>query len=278
MIALIRERIISVIPSKYRGKSKKNNEEKLLLEQRDVLNAPKTKITFDTNYWKAAKTQLIAESHGKCAYCEIRYSTGGYGDVEHFRPKSIYWWLAYTYENYLFSCQLCNQLYKKDKFPYNGIKFPAPSSLLGTTSNKAIKRMCGNISPDPINIKSGYTLALFLQHHVAEKALLINPYYEDPEPYFAYSADDNLKEVIVISPSIDKAPFTKEMIDTFGLNRKELKEDRYDYFQKFYTFKRFSMRIDLPPDVINECKIEIEEMKKSDKPFAGMVRFFDKVL
>ena len=43
-----------------------------------------------------------------------------YGDVEHFRPKSKYWWLAYCYENYLYSCQMCNQRYKKAEFPIFG--------------------------------------------------------------------------------------------------------------------------------------------------------------
>ncbi len=41
----------------------------------------------------------------KCAYCEQRIE--GY-HVEHYRPKSIYYWLAYSWDNLLFCCSLCN--------------------------------------------------------------------------------------------------------------------------------------------------------------------------
>lgn len=43
-----------------------------------------------------------------------------YGDGEHYRPKSTYWWLAYNYDNYLASCTLCNQRFKEAKFPIRG--------------------------------------------------------------------------------------------------------------------------------------------------------------
>lgn len=49
-------------------------------------------------------------------------------DVEHYRPKTRtvgrdgqehvgYWWLAWTWENLLFSCDGCNRWEKKDLFP-----------------------------------------------------------------------------------------------------------------------------------------------------------------
>ena len=60
--------------------------------------------------WKAAKPQLKIESGGKCAYCESPTDTVAHGDVEHFRPKSVYWWLAYCYDNYVYACQICNQV------------------------------------------------------------------------------------------------------------------------------------------------------------------------
>jgi hypothetical protein len=54
----------------------------------------------------------------------------GYGDVEHFRPKAGYcqregsplrrpgyYWLAYAWDNLFFSCQLCNQRFKRNLFP-----------------------------------------------------------------------------------------------------------------------------------------------------------------
>jgi len=42
-----------------------------------------------------------------CAWCQCDLHVAP-GDVEHFRPKSLYWWLAYDFNNYLLSCPTCN--------------------------------------------------------------------------------------------------------------------------------------------------------------------------
>ncbi len=68
--------------------------------------------------------------HGKCAFCESKIKHIAHGDVEHFRPKAGwkqrrddpltqpgYYWLAYTWENLLLSCKICNQREKKNLFP-----------------------------------------------------------------------------------------------------------------------------------------------------------------
>ncbi|HEV7518961.1 MAG TPA: hypothetical protein VGR07_21935 [Thermoanaerobaculia bacterium] len=56
--------------------------------------------------------------HGRaCAYCQCDLPANDRGDVEHFRPKSIYWWLAYEFTNYLLSCSTCNRVHKKSRFP-----------------------------------------------------------------------------------------------------------------------------------------------------------------
>jgi hypothetical protein len=63
------------------------------------------------------KNQLFKAQHGKCAYCEKREEQAKWRDAEHYRPKSHYWWLAWTWENLLFTCIECNREYKKDQFP-----------------------------------------------------------------------------------------------------------------------------------------------------------------
>lgn len=56
--------------------------------------------------------------HGwACAYCQEDLPRGDRGDVEHFRPKNLYWWLAYEFDNYLLSCTVCNSSFKSKKFP-----------------------------------------------------------------------------------------------------------------------------------------------------------------
>lgn len=60
--------------------------------------------------------------HGKCAYCESRYTSTQPVDVEHYRPKGGveeapdhggYWWLAMKWENLLPSCIDCNRRRKQ---------------------------------------------------------------------------------------------------------------------------------------------------------------------
>lgn len=71
---------------------------------------------------------LWQAQHLKCAYCE-NVEQSKRNDVEHFRPAGQarrtekqaspgYWWLAYTWNNFLFSCRNCNQSGAKlDWFP-----------------------------------------------------------------------------------------------------------------------------------------------------------------
>ncbi len=76
------------------------------------------------------KSTLKLVQHEKCCFCEAYVSHVAHGDVEHFRPKGGfnndmgaplekpgYYWLAYDYDNLLFACQICNEIYKKNLFP-----------------------------------------------------------------------------------------------------------------------------------------------------------------
>ena len=74
-----------------------------------------TKIDF-TEY-DIVKPDLAAMQHNKCCYCEKREEQAKYRDVEHYRPKSLHWWLAWTWENLLFACIDCNREHKRDQFP-----------------------------------------------------------------------------------------------------------------------------------------------------------------
>lgn len=67
--------------------------------------------------WQASavRTALLGMQHGKCVYCEWPIPQD-YNDVEHFRPKSRYWWLALTWENLFYACPQCNRSAKNDAF------------------------------------------------------------------------------------------------------------------------------------------------------------------
>lgn len=78
----------------------------------------------------SVKELLRSSQRRKCAFCESCFDHTGYGDVEHFRPKAGYrqhaadelkqpgyYWLAYEWTNLYYSCQLCNQQFKRNHFP-----------------------------------------------------------------------------------------------------------------------------------------------------------------
>ncbi|MBI3681588.1 MAG: HNH endonuclease [Acidobacteria bacterium] len=69
--------------------------------------------------WGAAKPQLAAMSNDKCAYCEHPIGSKREGQVEHFKPKSLFPTLAYNWNNYFLACGGCNGA-KSDKWPDKG--------------------------------------------------------------------------------------------------------------------------------------------------------------
>lgn len=69
-----------------------------------------------SDLWREVKETLSKASHGKCWYCESK-NTRSDNAVDHYRPKGKvaeeeshpgYWWLAFDYANYRFSCTYCN--------------------------------------------------------------------------------------------------------------------------------------------------------------------------
>lgn len=85
-----------------------------LAQARQALRGGQT-VSFSE--YGAVKPDLAKMQHNKCCYCEKHEEQAKYRDVDHFRPKAPYWWLAWTWENLLFACMDCNREYKRDRFP-----------------------------------------------------------------------------------------------------------------------------------------------------------------
>ncbi len=117
---------------------------------REIIEGGKFPVSRDFRpLWSRYKHRFAEAQHdGKCAYCETRIRAGYPGDVEHYRPKAEvkeprdpgnrddtggeprgrrwrkptkpgYWWLAYRWDNYLYSCNRCNN-WKANGFPLRG--------------------------------------------------------------------------------------------------------------------------------------------------------------
>lgn len=281
MIKLTRERSETAIKPVFRGQRRIELNAKLIREHIEILNNTKEKHSWDSNVWGASKEQLLIESNNKCAYCEAPLKAVAYGDVEHYRPKSIYWWLAYNYENYLVSCTLCNQAFKKDKFPLdNPRKIQGGPVLRKNYTDKEINKLAPVINPDPLEEPQGMAHRDFLGLHSGEGALLVNPYYDDPEEIFEYQANDVLKEVeIKVKPGVVNAQkIQKAIVDDYGLNRLELKQLRYEWYDLYFTHKLVLKENAVSSNLKDRANLKIGDLKKNNSPFAGMIRYFEKIL
>jgi len=55
------------------------------------------------------KDALVAETFGKCAYCESKIRHIDHGDIEHVLPKSKRPEVAFSWVNLTLSCRVCNR-------------------------------------------------------------------------------------------------------------------------------------------------------------------------
>jgi len=283
VIKLERVRTAEAIPAGLRGKARVRKQIALI---RAKLSGQLDEPNYWTNKsgaWKPAKDQLRSEAHGKCAYCEAPTDMVAHGDVEHFRPKSKYWWLAYCYDNYLYACQVCNETFKLDHFDIDGTRLPEPklSSKLQNQPDRDLEDVGRRMSPDPLHHEDGRAMDEFLKEVKAEKAHLPEPYLCDPEPLFNWFADPILKEVEV-RPADNRAPASRRafqaVVKRLGLNRPELNRWRWILAYKHLETSRKALQ-DLDQAGIagptrDILVNHIREMMKPEAPFAAMVRYF----
>lgn len=221
--------------------------------------------------WKKTKDVLKEESYGKCAYCESDTEKVAHGDVEHFRPKSIYWWLALCVDNYNFSCQLCNQTYKSDEFPVTGAVLKGPRLPAALPADEALKRLIARICPDPVTTTDDDLLKKWFK----EDSNLPNPYLEDAEKLFGWAVSEVNEEVHLVAPAGAKAR-AKRAVDAavqyLGLNRETLTRSRYVVYDEL----QFKLYVWQNGKAVAKKKagIQIVKMCSDDRQYAGMSRFF----
>lgn len=191
------------------------------------------------------RLQLEQDQHYKCAFCEC-YLPLKYHDVEHFRPKSHYYWLGHDWKNLLFSCERCNRSYKKTIFPL------------------AVGSVQANSPADDITL---------------EHPLLINPAEVDPSLHIRFDEHiakgitpegEKTIEVFHLNDQ-DECP---ELID----NRKQLyalyklERDKIKFNEQLLQIPDLPQAaIDIANQIINLSNKSINELKSLNKPFSGML-------
>lgn len=145
------------------------------------------------NRYKQSDIKSAIETHykNKCAYCEEYVARW---DVEHYRPVSKYYWLAYSWDNLIFACPTCNQDFKNDEFELQN----PPKVVYDSKDLPNIHNLCD-------------------KYNQQEHPKLFHPEFDTPENYLKF----NLKGEIF---STDLRG--KYTIKTCGLDRKKLNDRR----------------------------------------------------
>lgn len=73
------------------------------------------------------KEALVAETYGKCAYCESKLRHVSYGDIEHVIPKSTDPTRWFSWPNLTLACDVCNT--KKSDAPIDHDTFIDPYAV-----------------------------------------------------------------------------------------------------------------------------------------------------
>jgi len=171
--------------------------------------------------------------HLKCAYCEHKLLDAP-KHIEHYRPKNIYYWLAYSWDNLLLCCGSCNSA--------KGNRFATNSDAVNYNNESFI---------DIHNLGNTYDNT--------ESPKIINPEKEDVLDLISFDKEGHISsEDVRVHHTIE---------DACSLNREELVQlrmeiitdfinimnDHYIYFIKHKDASRFIPDIE---NFINNCKVE----------------------
>ncbi len=192
----------------------------------------------------------------KCAFCEIRIEQW---NVEHYRPKKIYYWLAFSWDNLILACPTCNG-HKDVNFKIAGKEITFENS---------------EVNIRQINVSSaGYDSI--------EEPLMVNPESTDPlgfiefsrngvivssNPRFAYTIDkckidrkwlnDERKHILEVyerdirSALIENQNLDEQEKEIKAITRKFIRDTK-DALLQFLAFRRFAVSSGWLNEIIKE--------------------------
>lgn len=180
----------------------------------------KNEEVYNSRY-KQLDTQMALRSiyRNKCAFCEKKVEQS---HVEHYRPKSKYWWLTYSWDNLLLACSICNS-HKGDEF-----------KILGTKAS---------FTNTPDNLKTIHSRSS--DYDEVERPKMINPEVTDPEGKIQFHTNGNIES---------NDPRFKYTIETCKVDRDFLNDER----RKIYDVLKDDIRSVITDyDSISDQKIGI---------------------
>lgn len=204
--------------------------------------------TDDTNHnsrYKKNDIKLALNDiyNRKCAFCEQLIEQS---QVEHYRPKSKYHWLAYSWDNLLLACGTCNQG-KGDNFD---------------VKNDKVEFINNEVNIRSINISSA-------DYDAIEQPLMINPEVTNPLGNITFQKDG------MIASDEDRFSYT---IQKCSIDRSYLNDQRRKFLD---DFKRDIESILVENETIEEQSVAIStvvkkfvrDSKDSKLPFLAFKRY-----
>jgi len=208
------------------------------------------------NLYKVGSVQkrLNQLYHLKCGYCE-KSILDSPKHIEHYRPKKIYYWLAYSWDNLLLSCGECNSA-KGDRFEVSFDRVTYQDE-----SFDEVHRL-GN------------------HYDVIEKPLIINPEKEDILERLRFNErgeifSDDAKVIHTIGAcNLDRDPLCRRR-EALLVDFVEEMEAHYFYFKEKKDISRF---IPTVKQFLNNCKVESEFYAFRRYIISHIEEFFEDVL
>lgn len=140
-------------------------------------------------------------------------------------------------------------------------------------------KKAGSFTPDPLNNNEGLDMSEFIRRHKDERLLLINPYIDDPQNYFAWNVDTTLEEVelIPVRNNDFSEKYVKAAENAYGLNRDELKKLRYEIYLQYSTHKLYVNATETHLQIKAKSQAIINRMLGNDKSYSGMLKYFENI-
>lgn len=217
--------------------------------------------TDDANHNSRYKKRDIKSAlndiyYGKCAFCEQIIEQS---QVEHYRPKSKYHWLVYSWDNLLLACGTCNQ--------GKGTHFDLNNEKVEFVNNEVNVRNINTSSAD---------------YDIAEQPLMINPEVTEPLGFISFqkdgliTSDDERFSYTIDKCSIDRVYLNdqrRKLLDDFRRDIesilvenesveeqriaittvvKKFMRDSKDIKLPFLAFRRFAIHYQWLNDIIKE--------------------------
>ena len=190
--------------------------------------------------------QLLADQYNKCCYCECDL-TKRFNDVEHYRYKDHYYWLGHKWTNLLYSCDLCNRVYKNANFPLT------PGSIRATKPE------------DDLSL---------------EHPLIVNPSTTDPlshirfRRYEAVHITPEGKETIKMFDLNNKRGGREELIECRKLLFEEYQEIKKQIHlaESLLALQNITQEVrSIANEILSSCNRSLTLITSESSPYSGML-------